>query len=116
MDSEEKAKVSRKLTHALHQAPEQPHNFGSVLQQVVNSSGLHITDLAITIGDTTSVLAKQLQAARRNAPPTFENLIDLAGQKLKLGGIPNARWPRFLACRLGPLRSKSAAAGFRGVV
>ena len=88
MDSEEKAKVSRKLTHALHQAPEQPHNFGSVLQQVVNSSGLHITDLAITIGDTTSVLAKQLQAARRNAPPTFENLIDLAGQKLKLGRNP----------------------------
>ena len=88
IDAEEKAKVVRKLTHALHQAPDKPHNFANVLQQVIGSSGLHITDLAITIGDTTSILAKQLQAARRNAPPTYENLVDLASQKLNLGRHP----------------------------
>jgi len=88
MDAEEKAKVARKLTHALHQAPNQPANFAHALQQVIGTRGLHITDLAITIGDTTSVLAKQLQAARRNAPPTFENLVDLAGRKLNLGRHP----------------------------
>jgi hypothetical protein len=104
MDAEEKAKVVRKLTHALHQAPEQPANFAHVLSQVVNSCGLHITDLAVTIGDTTAVLAKQLQAARRNAPPTFENLIDLAGQKLSLGRHPE----RALAEVLG-VSSRSVA-------
>jgi hypothetical protein len=101
-DAEEKAKVARKLTHALHQAPDQPANFAHALRQVIGSSGLHITDLAITIGDTTSVLAKQLQAARRNAPPTFENLVDLAGRKLNLGRHPE----RTLADVLGvPPRS-----------
>jgi hypothetical protein len=65
MDAEEKAKVVRKLTHALHQAPDQPANFAHALQQIIGSCGLHTTDLAITIGDTTSLLAKQLQAARR---------------------------------------------------
>ena len=102
IDAEEKAKVVRKLTHALHQAPDQPHNFANVPQQVIGSSGLHITDLAITIGDTTSILAKQLQAARRNAPPTYENLVDLASKKLNLGRHPE----RALAEVLGvPLRS-----------
>jgi len=102
IDAEEKAKVVRKLTQALHQAPDQPHNFANVPQQVIGSSGLHITDLAITIGDTTSILAKQLQAARRNAPPTYENLVDLASKKLNLGRHPE----RALAEVLGvPLRS-----------
>ena len=88
MDSEKKAKLARKLTGALHQAPDNPELFTNILIQMLASNGLHLTELAVTIGDTTSRLVEQLQTARRNAPPTFDNLVDLAGTKIILGRVP----------------------------
>jgi hypothetical protein len=102
IDSETKAKLARRLTGALHQAPENPELFANVVRQVVQGNRLHVTDLAITIGDTTRQLAEQLRAARRNAPPTYDNLIDLASARIAPGRNPE----RSLAEALGvPLRA-----------
>ena len=88
MNTESKAKLAIKLTHALHQAPEHPEVFVNVLQQTLKSAGLHITDLAVTMGDLTSRMFEQLRAARTDAQPTFENLVDLASSKINLGRKP----------------------------
>jgi hypothetical protein len=86
MDQEAKAKLASRLSSALHQAPNHPENFANVLAKQLATHGLHISDLRITFGDIDSYLAKQLQAAKRNAPPTFANLIDMATPKLRLKG------------------------------
>ena len=88
MDTELKAKLAMRLTHALHQAPDHPEVFVNVLQQTLKSAGLHITDVAVTVGDLTSRMVEQLRVARTDAQPTFDNLIDLAGSKMNLGRRP----------------------------
>jgi hypothetical protein len=85
---DEKANLARKLTHALHQAPENPELFVNVVKNLVKSNGLHITDLSVSVGDLTIRLAEQLREARRDAKPTFDTLIDIAGTKLSLGKRP----------------------------
>lgn len=97
MDTEAKSKLATKLTHALHQAPNHPENFATVVRQLLNSAGLHITDLSVTIGDLHTRMAEQLRAARADAPPSFDNLVDIAGAKIPLGRNPE----RALAKALG---------------
>lgn len=84
MDQEAKAKLASRLSAAMHQALDHPENFANVLAKQLVTHGLHISDLRITFGDIDSYMAKQLQAARRNAPPTYANLIDIAMPKLSL--------------------------------
>jgi hypothetical protein len=88
MNLDEKAKLARKLTHALHQAPEHPELFTNIVKNTVATAGIHITDLSVTIGDLTIRLAEQLRDARRDAKPTFDTLIDMAGTKISLGKRP----------------------------
>jgi hypothetical protein len=88
MDIESKAKLANKLTHALHQAPNHPEAFVNIVRQVTGTAGLHITDLAITFGDLTARMHERLQAARRDAQPTYDNLRDLAETKICLGRKP----------------------------
>jgi hypothetical protein len=88
MDLETKAKLANKLTRALHQAPEHPETFVNIVRQVIGTAGLHITDLAIVFGDLTNRMAEQLRAARNDAQPTYENLVDLAQTKINLGRKP----------------------------
>ncbi|MBM1169921.1 hypothetical protein [Microvirga arabica] len=97
MDIDQKAKLARKLTHALHQAPDNPQLFVNIVSQVTRSASLHMTDLAITFGDLTTRLAEQLRDARKDAKPTFDNLFDMASTKVPLGKNPN----RVLADVLG---------------
>ena len=63
MDIETKAKLANRLTHALHQAPNHPEVFTTVLGQTIRTAGLHITDLAITFGDLTNRMAERLREA-----------------------------------------------------
>jgi hypothetical protein len=86
MDQEAKAKLASRLSSALHQAPDHPENFANVLTKQLATHGMHISDLRITFGDIDSFMAKQLQAAKRNAPPTYVNLMDMAEPKLSLKG------------------------------
>jgi hypothetical protein len=97
MNLDEKAKLARKLTHALHQAPDNPELFANIVKNTVTAAGIHITDLSVSIGDLTIRLAEQLRDARRDAKPTFETLIDMAGTKMSLGKKPE----RALAEALG---------------
>lgn len=97
MNLDEKAKLARKLTHALHQAPDNPDLFANVVKNVVAAAGIHITDLSISTGDLTTRLAEQLRDARRDAKPTYETLIDMAGTKISLTKKPE----RTLAEALG---------------
>jgi hypothetical protein len=97
MNLDEKAKLARKLTHALHQAPENPELFTNILKNTVSAAGVHITDLSVTVSDLTLRLAEQLRDAKRDAKPTFDTLIDMAGTKLSLGKRPE----RTLADALG---------------
>ena len=75
MDLEAKAKLASRLSSVLHQAPDHPENFANVLTKQLATHGMHISDLRITFGDIDSFQAKQLQAAKRNAPPTHVNLM-----------------------------------------
>jgi hypothetical protein len=97
MNLDEKAKLARKLTHALHQAPENPELFTNIVKNTLATAGIHITDLSVSIGDLTIRLAEQLRDARRDAKPTFDTLIDIAGTKISLGKRPE----RALAEALG---------------
>jgi hypothetical protein len=89
MDLDAKARFARQLTHALHQAPENPELFANILSKLVGTAGLHITELAITTGDLTTRLHEQLRDARRDAPPTYQNLLDMASAKVSLGRHPD---------------------------
>lgn len=88
MDLSEKAKLARKLTHSLHQAPQNPQVFVNVLNQLLGGAGVHITELEITFGDLTLRLAERVREAERDTAPTFENLMDIAGTKMSLGRNP----------------------------
>ncbi len=88
MNLDEKAKLARKLTHALHQAPDNPELFTTVMKNTIATAGIHLTDLSVTIGDLTNRLAEQLRDAKRNSKPTFDTLIDMAGTKISLGKRP----------------------------
>ena len=90
MDTEAKSKLATKLTRVLHQAPNHPENFATVVRQLLDSAGLHITDLAVTIGDDLNTrMAERVRAANAAAPPTFDNLLDIAGTKIPLGRTPD---------------------------
>ncbi|MCP1829118.1 hypothetical protein J2R76_005818 [Bradyrhizobium sp. USDA 4532] len=97
MTLDEKSKLARKLTHALHQAPDNPELFANIMKATVASAGIHVTDLSVTIGDLTNRLAEQLRDAKRDSKPTFDTLIDMAGTKISLGKRPE----RALADALG---------------
>jgi hypothetical protein len=88
MTLDEKAKLARKLTHALHQAPDNPELFTNIMKSTVATAGIHVTDLSVTIGDLTNRLAEQLRDAKRDSKPTFETLADMAGTKIGLGKRP----------------------------
>jgi hypothetical protein len=88
MTLDEKGKLARKLTHALHQAPGNPELFTNIMKNAVAAAGIHMTDLSITIGDLTIRLAEQLRDAKRDAKPTYDTLTDMAGTKINFGTRP----------------------------
>ena len=88
MNLDEKAKLVRKLTHALHQAPDNPELFTNIVRSTIAAAGIHITDLSVTTGDLTNWLAEKVRDLRRDSKPTFETLLDMAGTKLNLGKKP----------------------------
>jgi hypothetical protein len=109
MDWEAKAKLALKLSSALHQAPDNPENFATVLQKVLRTNGLHITDVEISIGDSARRMNKELQAARLNAQPTFANLIDLAETKINLSRNAERALAMALSVPLGTIQERKRA-------